>query len=126
VPEVMIAEDEPKLRDRLISQLQSLGVTPRVATKGYDAIRLADEIRPDLILVDGLLPEMHGFEIARFIRRMDQNYHPRIALVTAIYKGTRYQNEERNRYGIDDYLLKPVDDLELAKLVVRARRELRT
>ena len=121
--EVLVAEDEPKLRERLVAQLHALGVSPRVTSKGYETLQAVEQHRPDLILLDGLLPEMHGFEIARFIRRMDRDYSPRIAIVTAIYKHIRYQNEAKLKYGIDDYLLKPVDDLELAKLVVHARRE---
>ena len=64
---------------------------------------------------------MHGFEIARFIRRIDVNYHPHIAIMTAIYKHTRYQNEARLKYGIDDYLIKPVLPQSLAGLVRRVQ-----
>jgi two-component system, OmpR family, alkaline phosphatase synthesis response regulator PhoP len=122
-PTVLIAEDEPKLRERLIAQLHALGISPRVTSKGYETLRVVEQHRPDLVLLDGLMPEMHGFEIARFIRRMDSHYRPRIAIVTAIYKNIRYQNEARLKYGIDDYLTKPVDTFELANVVVRARRE---
>jgi DNA-binding response OmpR family regulator len=85
-----------------------MGIDILTAKSGYEAIRVVGEERPDLILLDGLLPEMHGFEIARFIRRMDADYRPYIAIMTAIYKHTRYQNEARLKYGIDDYLIKPV------------------
>src|SRR5207248_182471 len=110
-PEVLIAEDEPKLRELLVAQVQAQGIVPRVTATGYETLFAVDEYRPDLILLDGLLPQMHGFEIARFIRKMDCDYRPRIAIVTGIYKGVRYQNEARLKYGIDDYLVKPVDDL---------------
>jgi CheY-like chemotaxis protein len=121
--QVLIAEDEPKLRERLIAQLHAQGISPRVTSTGYETIRAVDQFRPDLILLDGLMPEMHGFEIARFIRKMDRDYRPRIAIVTAIYKQVRYQNEARLKYGIDDYLIKPVDDAALANLIARAETE---
>jgi DNA-binding response OmpR family regulator len=60
---------------------------------------VSGESRPDLILLDGLLPEMYGFKIARFIRRIDANYRPHIAIMTAIYKHMRYQNEVRRIPG---------------------------
>lgn len=120
---VLIAEDEPKLRERLIMQLHAQGISPRATSTGYETLRAVDQFRPDLVLLDGLLPEMHGFEIARFIRNMDHDYRPRIAIVTAIYKNVRYQNEARLKYGIDDYLVKPVDDAALAKLIARANME---
>jgi DNA-binding response OmpR family regulator len=121
LPTVLIVEDERKLRWSLIDSFRSLGISALTASGGYEAIRIAGESRPDLILVDGLLPEMHGFEIARFIRRIDIDYHPRIALMTAIYKHTRYQNEAKLKYGIDDYIIKPVSPLLLAGLVRRAQ-----
>ena len=71
--------------------------------------------------LDGLLPQMHGFEIARFVRRIDRGYRPHIAMMTAIYKNVRYQNEARLKYGIDDYILKPLQPEALAALVDRVQ-----
>jgi DNA-binding response OmpR family regulator len=121
LPAVLVVEDERKLRWSLIEQFRAMGIDALTASSGYEAIRVAGERRPDLILLDGLLPEMHGFEIARFIRRIDANYHPHIAIMMAIYKHTRYQNEARLKYGIDDYLIKPVLSQSLAGLVRRVQ-----
>jgi DNA-binding response OmpR family regulator len=118
---VLIAEDERKLRGWLIDQFLALGVVPLVAESGYEAIRIAGESRPAVILLDGLLPQMHGFEIARFVRRIDADYRPHIVLMTAIYKTIRYQNEARLKYGIDEYLVKPLHPGALASLVTRAK-----
>jgi DNA-binding response OmpR family regulator len=125
LPVVLIVEDERKLRWSLIDDFRAMGIEAVTASGGYEAIRIAGESRPDLILLDGLLPEMHGFEIARFIRRIDAEYHPHIAIMTAIYKHTRYQNEARLKYGIDDYLIKPVMPQSLAGLVRRVQAEAR-
>ena len=121
LPTVLIVEDERKLRWSLIEQFGTMGIEVLTASSGYEAIRVAGEKRPSLILLDGLLPEMHGFEIARFIRRIDDEYRPHIAIMTAIYKHTRYQNEARLKYGIDDYLIKPVLPQSLAGLVRRVQ-----
>ena len=121
---VLIAEDEKKQRWRLIEQFDALGIVPLTATSGFEAIRVAQANRPDLILLDGLLPEMHGFEIARFIRQIDRDYRPRIAILTAIYKHIRYQNEARLKYGIDEYLIKPLEADALAALVERVKEQL--
>jgi len=117
LPTVLIVEDERKLRWSLCEQFGSMGIDALTASGGFEAIRIAGEMRPDLILLDGLLPEMHGFEIARFIRSMDAGYRPHIAIMTAIYKHTRYQNEARLKYGIDDYLIKPLLPESLVALV---------
>jgi DNA-binding response OmpR family regulator len=121
LPTVLIVEDERKLRWSLIEQFRTMGIEALTASSGYEAIRVAGESRPDLILLDGLLPEMHGFEIARFIRRIDADYRPHIAIMTAIYKHTRYQNEARLKYGIDDYLIKPLLPQSVAGLVRRVQ-----
>jgi DNA-binding response OmpR family regulator len=125
LPTVLVVEDERKLRWLLIEQFGSMGIEVLTAKSGYEAIRVAGEKRPGLILLDGLLPEMHGFEIARFIRRIDADYRPHIAIMTAIYKHTRYQNEARLKYGIDDYLIKPVLPQSLSELVRRTQAEAR-
>lgn len=121
-PTVLVAEDQPKLRERIVRQLIDLGVVPAVAVNGFDAIRVAERLRPDVILLDGLLPEMHGFEVARYLRRLSADYKPRIAIVTAIYKGIRYENEAKLTYGVDEYLLKPVTSEQLAGVLDRSRR----
>lgn len=121
LPTVLIVEDERRLRWSLIEQFRALHIAPFTASSGFEAIRVASESRPDLILLDGLLPEMHGFEISRFIRHIDPDYRPHIAIMTAIYKHTRYQNEAKLHYGIDDYLIKPLHPQAVAGLVRRAQ-----
>ncbi len=105
------------MREILVTQFRTLGIEPATAKTGLDALAQAARGRPDLIVLDGLLPEMHGFEVARAVRNLDPDYKPRIAIITGIYKSTQYQNEARTRYGIDDYLLKPVSTDSLRKLL---------
>jgi DNA-binding response OmpR family regulator len=114
---VLIVEDERKMRWRLIDQVQRLGVEPLYASTGFEAIRVAGTMKPQLILLDGLLPEMHGFEVSRMIRCLDARYRPRIVLMTGIYKSVRYHNEARLKYGIDEYVIKPLGDDVVARLL---------
>ena len=113
---VLIAEDEVKTREMVIEMLNSLGCETLVARTGFEAIRIAEEQRPNVIVLDGLLPEMHGFEVARFIRNLSGDYRPRIVILTAIYKNQRYQSEAR-KYGVDQYLVKPAKRNELANAI---------
>src|SRR2546428_9469587 len=105
---VMIAEDEKKTRAMVVDLLQTLGCERIDAACGFEAIKLVQERRPDVLLLDGLLPEMHGFEIARFVRSMAPEYRPRIVIITAVYKSQRYQSEAKLQFGVDHYLVKPV------------------
>ncbi len=105
---VLIAEDEKRTRAILVDMVRSLGCDVVEAASGFEAVKRVKEDRPDVLLLDGLLPEMHGFEIARFVRSFAPDYRPRIVIVTAVYKARRYQNEAKLQYGVDEYLVKPV------------------
>ena len=100
-----------------MADLAGMGLKPVGAKSGLEALKLVTEQRPDVIFLDGLLPEMHGFEIARAIRALDRNYKPRIVIITGVYKGTQYQNDARLKYGINDYLIKPVKKESLREIV---------
>lgn len=117
----VVAEDTTKVREYLIAELTSLGVSALGAKTGLEALKIVSEHRPELILLDGLLPEMHGFEVARAIRKLDPRYRPLVVIITAVYKSIQYQNEARLKYGIDDYLIKPVTRDSLRNLVERTR-----
>lgn len=109
VDRVLVAEDSRRQCAELVQVLETLGARDiSVASTAHEAIRLAVQLRPDIIVLDGLLPGMHGFEVARFIRHIDPGYCPRIIFATAIYKGVRYENEARLKYGIDAYVVKPI------------------
>jgi CheY-like chemotaxis protein len=114
---ILVAEDERKPREFLAALIQRAGCDTLTAAGGFEAVRLAQEQRPQVILLDGLLPEMHGFEVARFVRSIDPAYHPRIVLVTAVYKHSRYQTEAKLRYGVDQYLVKPVTREQIANVI---------
>ncbi len=114
---VLIAEDEKKTRAMLVDMLQSLGCETVEAATGFEAIKLVQERRPEVLLLDGLLPEMHGFEIARFVRSMAPEYRPRIVIITAVYKSQRYQSEAKLQFGVDHYLVKPVKKEDVAAAV---------
>ncbi|HWW62400.1 MAG TPA: response regulator [Thermoanaerobaculia bacterium] len=105
---VLIVEDHRLTRQMLADSASEIGCETVVASGAYEALRIAEAERPDVILVDGLLPQMHGFELARLLRNLDPEYRPRIILMTAIYKNIRYQNEAKLKYGVDDYIIKPI------------------
>ena len=113
----LIVDDDRLLRGRLHQHLTHNGFRPLEAKTAYEAIQAAAIHRPPLILLDGLLPQMHGFEVARMINALGGGYQPRIVLMTAIYKHIRYRNEAKLKYGITDYLVKPVDLDELDRIL---------
>ncbi|HVR40953.1 MAG TPA: response regulator [Thermoanaerobaculia bacterium] len=114
---VLIVEDHRLTRDVLTEYARDLGFETVTASCAYEGLRIAAVNRPDAILLDGLLPQMHGFELTRLLRNIDPGYRPRIILMTAIYKHIRYQNEARLKYGIDTYIIKPVSKEQLSEVL---------
>ena len=111
---VLVVDDDKSARRVVVDHLNELGYETVEAASGFEAIRVAAVRKPGTIVVDGLLPNMHGFEVSRFIRASEATYAPRIIIMTAIYKNIRYRNEARLKYGIDHYLVKPVSRPALA------------
>jgi DNA-binding response OmpR family regulator len=116
-PLALIVDDDRLVRARLNEYLGSNGFQTLESKTAYEAIQAAAQYRPQVILLDGLLPQMHGFEVARMINALDVTYKPRIIMMTAIYKHIRYRNEARLKYGIANYLVKPIHLNELDKIL---------
>jgi CheY-like chemotaxis protein len=114
---VLIADDHAGTRDIVGDLLEDLGCEVFFAKSGFEAIRAADHHRPQVVFLDGLMPEMTGFEASRFIRNLSAGYNPRIVMLTAVYKKPGYRNDAKVRYGVDGYLVKPVAREELASAI---------
>lgn len=81
------------------------------AMNGPDALKCAAEAQPDLILLDVMMPGMDGFEVCRRLRADGKTSHIPIVMVTAL--GERSDRVRGLEAGADDFLTKPLDDLEL-------------
>src|SRR5688500_7608232 len=97
-PRVLVVEDHDRQSADLLDTLRAAGIDPLRARDGHQAIRIAVMERPSVIFLDGLLPGMHGFEVARFIRHIDTDYRPYMVMLTAVYKTVKYKNEAILKY----------------------------
>lgn len=114
---VLVVEDDPKTAEWLRLYLERDGLTVQVASDGPAAMRLVDSERPDLVLLDVMLPGMNGFDVCRAIRAGGRTP---IILITA-----RAAEDDRLRgfeAGADDYVTKPFSPREV---VARVRAVLR-
>lgn len=106
---ILVIEDELAMRTVLADCLERRGYRVIVAANGGEGLRRATEERPDLVLLDLMMPVLDGFEVCRGIRRLDRETP--ILVLTA-----RGRVEDRVRgldLGADDYLVKPFDRDEL-------------
>ncbi|MBI5067166.1 MAG: response regulator [Deltaproteobacteria bacterium] len=110
---VLVVDDEPAIRLLAQRALQHKGYAVEVAADGQEAL---DKIRaqpPDLLLLDAMLPKVHGFEVARKVRSDPATRQVPIMIMTAVYRGWRFAEDARQSYGAEDYVEKPfrIDDL---------------
>ena len=117
LPTVLIVEDEDSFVEALVVGLKREGFLVQVARDGLSALTLFDAVRPDLVLLDVMLPSLSGVDVCREIRSRSRTP---IIMVTA--KGSEIDTVVGLEVGADDYVTKPY---RLRELVARMRAVLR-
>jgi CheY-like chemotaxis protein len=112
-PLVLVVDDEHEIRQLVQRTLQAKGYSVELAQDGAEAIEKAERLVPDLILLDAMLPKVHGFEACRRIKASPRTRAVPVVMMTAIYRGWRFAQDARDSYGAVDYVEKPfrLDDL---------------
>ncbi len=111
---VLIADDQADSVAALAIFLEWSGREVHVALDGKEAIRTAQQYRPDLIFLDIAMPELNGYEVCRRLRRMPEFADARIYAITAF---TGESHDARcNQAGFTGQLPKPVDPIALQRL----------
>ncbi|MEW6619034.1 MAG: response regulator [bacterium] len=108
---VLVIDDEPFLVKALKIRLEMSGYEVITAYDGLDGLNKAIEERPDLILLDVMLPKKNGYQICQRLKSDEQYKHIPIVMLTA--KGQKSDKEWGERTGADVYITKPFDDKEL-------------
>lgn len=103
---ILLVDDERDILDFLSYNLESIGYDVRVANNGEEGVKTALEFKPDLILLDMMMPEMDGIETCEKIREVDELKSVVIAFLTA--RGEDYSQIAGFNAGADDYILKPI------------------
>ena len=116
--EILVVDDEPGIRSVLASSLEFEGYTVRTAADGRAALAEIDRARPDLVVLDVLMPGMDGLTACRRMRAADPHL-PVLMLTARDLTGDRVAGLDA---GADDYLAKP---FELDELLARVRALLR-
>jgi two-component system alkaline phosphatase synthesis response regulator PhoP len=112
---VLIAEDEPNIVISLEFLMREAGYDVTVASNGADAIDLAEKLRPDLVVLDVMLPAVNGFEVCRRIRESRTTRDVRVLMLTA--RGRESEMERGLAAGANVYMTKPFSTKELADAV---------
>jgi two-component system phosphate regulon response regulator PhoB len=119
---LLVVDDEPDITALVAYHLAKAGYRVSTAANGSDALRAAREERPDVVVLDLMLPGATGYEVLQELRRMDETRQVGVILLTS-----RRDEADRIRglsMGADDYLTKPFSPAELALRVAALLRRL--
>lgn len=114
---VLIAEDNMVNQRLVIDILQERGHTFEVANNGLEVLDLLQKSRFDLILMDGQMPEMDGYQATREIRRREQSTGQHIRIIAVTAHAMKEDREICLTAGMDDYVTKPIDAAQLIERV---------
>ena len=115
---ILIVEDDPSIRLGLKRSLEFEGFAVELAKDGEEAIQRAFDKKPDLIVLDIMLPKVNGFEVCRTVRKYDAS----IPVVILSAKGDEGDKVLGLELGADDYITKPFSIRELTARIKAALR----
>ena len=115
---ILVVEDEPSLRKLLQYQLSKIGHEIRVAGDGEQALALVKSERPDLVLLDVMLPVMGGFQV---LRKLQEDKNTKSILVIMLSaKGQQHDIAAGLNQGVFDYITKPFNIPDLSARIDKA------
>ena len=117
-PKVLVVDDEPNIRELVQVALNFHGFTVTTSATGEDALQLAEAYRPDLIVLDVLLPDIDGFEVCRRLRSVAND----VPVIFLTARDTTADTVTGLTLGGDDYITKP---FSVEALIARVRAVLR-
>jgi len=116
-PTVLVVEDEASYVEALTIGLTREGFNVEVATDGAEALMRFEDVTPDLVLLDVMLPKMSGIDVCRLIRKRSQ-----VPIIMVTAKGAEIDTVVGLEVGADDYVSKPY---RMRELVARMRAVMR-
>ncbi len=114
---ILVVDDEVQLVEMLKMRLEAEGYEVSTASDGEEALGKAKDLKPDLIVLDIMMPKMDGFEVLRRLRADLETQHTPVVMLTA--KGDTETMFKTHDLGSTDYFIKPFDTKELLDFIKR-------
>ena len=112
---ILVVEDEEAYARLLTWQLEAVGYEVRAVTRGADALRCVHDFKPELVMLDLRLPDIHGYDVCRELRKQ---FHPWVVPIVMLTAMDQPMDQLRGfAFGADAYLTKPCKESELIKTV---------
>ncbi len=110
---ILVAEDERDIRELITFTLKYHGFEVITADNGEQALQLASEAQPDLLLLDVRMPRLSGYEVCQRVKQQESTRHIPVVFLSA--KGQEAEIQQGRQAGAVDYILKPFSPQELAE-----------
>ena len=117
---ILLVEDDTALSAVYRSRLEIEGFDVREANNGEDALSATVEYRPDLILLDVMMPKISGFDVLDILRNTPETANVRIIMLTALSQPK--DRERAESLGVDDYMVK--SQVVIGDVVARVKHHL--
>ena len=112
---ILLADDDMAFRKILGNLLLKAGYDVVLAEDGEKALQQAKRESPDLVITDGLMPKLHGFQVCKAIKELSPP--PKVILLTAVYTSPNYMWEAQAKFGADDIMTKPCQINDLLRTI---------
>lgn len=106
---VLVADDSRVFRALVAEILRERGHDVLEAGNGREALEMTLAARPELLVLDALMPLLSGFDVLARLREKLPSYRPKVFMVTAVYKSRRWESEARTQYEVEEYMEKPLE-----------------
>ena len=110
-PSILVADDDPDIRDLVVFKLEQAGFAVRAVADGSAALTALEDLTPDVVVLDVMMPGLSGLDVLRQIRTMDRLDGVKVLLLTARARDTDV--DDGYNTGADDYVTKPFSPREL-------------
>jgi len=110
---ILVIDYDPQSVESTRQSLVEAGYRVEVATDGLEGLKAFERTRPDLVLIEPMVPKKHGFQVCREIKGSARGQNTPVLITTAFYKGRKHKAAAREHYGCDDYLEKPIAQSDL-------------
>ena len=118
-PMVLVVDDSKLIRMTTLRIVRALGYGAIEAADADQALALTLLYRPEVVLSDALMPKSDGREMCRTIKNSPSTRETKVIIMTGLYKAPHYKYEAFHAFGVDEYLLKPIEAADLKKLLER-------
>lgn len=110
---ILVVDDEPSIREILAIQLSRMGYEVTIAADGEEGLEAYKKDKPDLILLDLMMPRLDGLTVCQNIRTLEKQSGGRVPILFLTARDTRHDKTSAALSGGDDFVAKPVSMQEL-------------